>query len=96
MSVKLTDNRILIEPDEVETKTSGGIFIPNADKENTLVGTVISIGPGTTTKSGKVVPIEINVGERVLYIRDTGDKVVLDGKNLLILKEDEILAIVND
>lgn len=97
MSVKLTDNRILIEPKEVEEKTASGIIIPNADdKENTAKGTVIDLGPGSVTKTGKIIPLEIKVGECVLYMKDTGDKVVLNGKNLLILKEDEILAIVND
>lgn len=96
MSVKLTENRILIEVKEVEEKTASGIIIPNADsEENTAEGKVIDVGPGNTTESGNLIPIEVKVGERVLYIKDSGDKVVLDEKEFLIIKEDEILAIID-
>jgi len=96
MSVKLTQDRILIEPDETEKQTTGGIFLPSATEENTVKGTVLDTGEGMLTKSGKLVPVQIQVGDRVLYMRDTGDKVVLDSKELVILSEQEILAVLDD
>lgn len=97
MSVQLTHDRILVEPAEVETTTGGGIIIANAEeKETTLTGTVIGVSEGRLTKSGKVVPLSIQAGDKVIFEKNTGDKVVLDEKQLLILTEDEILAVIDE
>lgn len=97
MSVKLTENRILVEAKKAEEKTSGGIVVPYADEEkNTTEGTVVDVGPGFTSKSGKIVPVQVNEGERILYLKDAGDKVTLDEKTFVILKDDEVLAVLDD
>jgi chaperonin GroES len=97
MSVKPTQDRILVEVEEKQTTTAGGIVIPSiADDETTESGTVVDAGEGKITKSGAVVPLSVQIGDKIMFNKGTGDKVVLDGKTLLILSEDDILAVLDE
>jgi chaperonin GroES len=94
MSVKPIRDRILIKPVEEETKTSGGIFIPDTAKEKPNTGKVISIGEGRITDDGKVIPLIVKEGDTVMYGKYSGTEVKLNGQEHVILKEDDVMAIV--
>jgi len=94
MSVKPIRDRILIKPVEEETKTSGGIFIPDTAKEKPNIGKVISIGEGRITDDGKVIPLIVKEGDTVMYGKYSGTEVKLNGQEHVILKEDDVMAIV--
>ena len=90
-------DRILVDQDEKETKTSSGLFIPDASADAVNRGTVLAVGPGRPTKDGsEVIPVGIIVGERVLYAPGSGLKVTVEGVDYLVLKEEEVIAIVED
>ena len=82
-------DRVLIEPKEAETKTASGIYIPDTDKEKPQQGAVLAAGPGK-----KDEPMEVKVGDNVLYGKYAGTEVTVDGKTYLIVKQSDILAIL--
>lgn len=82
-------DRVLIEPKEAETKTAGGLYIPDTAKEKPQQGTVIAVGPGK-----KDEPMEVKVGDEVLYGKYAGTEVTVDDKKYLIVKQSDILAIL--
>jgi chaperonin GroES len=86
---------VVIQRVKEEEKTKGGIIIPDSAKEKPLEGTVLSVGPGKILKSGKVLPIELKEGNRVLFSKYAGTEITLDGQDRLLVKEDDILAIVD-
>lgn len=89
-------DRILVDQDEKETKTSSGLIIPDAGAEAVNRGTVVAVGPGKSpAKGGDVIPVGIAVGERVLYAPGSGLKVTVSGVDYLVLKEEEVIAIVD-
>jgi chaperonin GroES len=94
MNLKPLADRLVVEPVEQEEVTVGGIILPETAKEKPQQGKVIAAGPGRTDDSGKRVEMEVKVGDRVLYAKYSGTEVKLDGKKLLILRESDILAIV--
>jgi chaperonin GroES len=94
MNLKPLADRLVVEPVEQEEVTVGGIILPETAKEKPQQGKVIAAGPGRTDDSGKRVDMEVKVGDRVLYAKYSGTEVKLDGKKLLILRESDILAIV--
>ncbi len=88
------EDRIVVKPLEAETqKTPSGIIIPDTAKEKPQQGEVVAVGPGRYEKD-KRVPMEVKVGDKVLYGKYSGTEVTLDGEQLLILKESDILAVV--
>ena len=87
--IKPLADRVLIEPKEAETKTASGIFIPDTAKEKPQQGTVIAAGPGK-----KDEPMEVKVGDTVLYGKYSGTEVTVDDKKLLIVRQSDILAIL--
>jgi chaperonin GroES len=87
-------DRILVKPVEEETKTSGGIFIPDTAKEKPTKGTVIGIGTGRITKEGNVIPMEVKIGDTVMYSKFAGHEVKVNNEEHVILKEEDVLAIV--
>ena len=89
MTVKPLADRVLIEPDPAEEKTAGGLYIPDTAKEKPLAGKVIAVGPGTSD-----VKMEVKVGDQVLYGKYAGTEITIDGKDLLIMKQGDILAII--
>ncbi len=97
MSIKLKPlgARVVVEPVEQEEKTASGIILPETAKEKPQEGTIIAVGPGQRDESGKRIPMDVKVGDRVLYAKYAGTEVKLEGnKKVLILKENDILAIV--
>ena len=94
MLIKPIRDRILVKPADAETKTAGGLFIPDNAKEGPVRGTVVSAGTGRVTDDGTVVPLVVTEGNTVMYIKGAGQTVKVDDQEHLILTEDQILAIV--
>ena len=96
MSLKLKPlgNRVVVEPAEQDEVTPGGIVLPETAKEKPQKGTVISAGPGDRNDKGERVPMDLKVGDEVLFAKYSGTEIKVDGKKLLILRETDILAIV--
>lgn len=94
MKLKPLGDRVVIQPTEQEEQTSLGIFLPETAKEKPQQGTVIAAGPGARKETGERIHMDVNVGDKVLYAKYAGTTIKLDGKELLILKESDILAIV--
>lgn len=92
--IKPLGDRILIKPLEAEEKTKGGIILPDTAKEKPQEGKVAAIGKGRTLESGKMEPLEVKVGNKVLYGKYSGTEIKIDGEDHLIVKEEDILAIV--
>ena len=87
-------DRVLVRRVEEDEKTAGGIIIPATAKEKPMQGEVIAVGPGARDDSGKLVPLEVRKGDRVLFGKWSGTEVKIDGQELLIMKESDILGIV--
>jgi chaperonin GroES len=86
--------RVLVKRVEEESKTKGGIIIPDTAKEKPQEGEVIAIGPGARDESGKRVELDVKVGDRILFAKWGGTEVKLDGEDLIIMKESDILGVV--
>jgi chaperonin GroES len=98
MSLKLKPlgNRLVVEPLEAEEVTAGGIVLPETAKEKPQKGTVLSIGPGERDDKGKRIEMDVQKGDTVLYAKYAGTEIKVDGKKLLILKETDVLAIIEN
>ena len=97
MNFRPTDDRILVDQDPIETRTSSGIFLHHEAAEAVNRGTVLAVGPGRYTKNGDTrIPVDIQVNDRVLFAPGSGLKVKVEGVTYLVLKEDEVIAIVED
>lgn len=95
MNIKPLSNHILIEPVEPEEKTESGILLPEtAEKRRSEQGKVIAVGPGKRMSSGKVIPMTIKPGDRVLFTKYGPNEIEVDGKEYLIAAEDDILAVI--
>jgi chaperonin GroES len=94
MTFRPLHDRVLVRRVEEDEKTSGGIIIPDTAKEKPMQGEVIAVGPGARDESGKLVPLEVKKGDRVLFGKWSGTEVKIDGRDLLIMKESDILGIV--
>jgi chaperonin GroES len=95
MKVKPLSDNILIEPIKEEEKTKSGILLPEtAEKEKPEQGKVIAVGPGRKTSSGKIIPVGVKVGQKVLFKKYGPDEIKVDDKEYLIAKEEDILAIL--
>jgi chaperonin GroES len=86
--------RVIVEPIEQEEMTAGGIILPETAKEKPQEGKILAAGPGERDEDGKRIPMEVGVGDRVLYAKYSGTEIKMDGKKVLILRESDILAIV--
>ena len=94
MNLKPLGDRIVVEPVEQEEQTALGIFLPETAKEKPQQGKVIASGPGARKENGDRIVMDVKVGDKVLYARYAGTNVKLDGKEYLILKESDVLAVV--
>ncbi len=94
MKVRPLHDRIIVQQLEEEEKTKGGIIIPDTAKEKPFEGKVIAVGTGKVNKDGKKVPPEVKKGDRILYAKYGGTEVKIDGEEYLIMKEDDILAVI--
>jgi chaperonin GroES len=94
MGFRPLHDRVLVRRVEAEEKTAGGIIIPDTAKEKPQEGEVIAVGAGTRDDSGKLTPLDVKAGDRILFGKWSGTEVRLDGEDLLIMKESDILGIV--
>lgn len=94
MKVRPLHDHILVKRVEREEKTKGGIIIPDTAKEKPLEGKVIAVGNGKILENGEIRPLEIKVGDKILFTKYGGDEIKIDGEEYLILKEDDVLAII--
>jgi chaperonin GroES len=94
MKLKPLGGRVIVEPIEQEEMTAGGIILPETAKEKPQEGKILAAGPGERDDKGERVAMEVKVGDRVLYAKYSGTEVKLDGRKVLILRESDILAVV--
>ena len=94
MNVKPLADRVLVEALEAAEKTSGGLYIPDNAKEKPQKGKVVAAGPGKASDTGSIVKMEVKVGDVILYGKYSGTEVTVDGKEYLIMRESDILAVI--
>jgi chaperonin GroES len=94
MKIRPLHDRVLVKPLEAEQKTAGGIIIPDTAKEKPMEGKVVAVGPGARSEDGKQHPLDVKKGDRVLYGKWSGTEVKVGGEELLIIKEADIMGIV--
>ena len=94
--VKPLGDKILVEVLEAEEKTKGGIIIPDTAKEEKAEGKVVSVGGGKVLDSGKLQPLEVKKGDRVIFGKYAGDEILIDGRKHKVIKENEVLAVYED
>ena len=97
MNLKPLDGRIVVRPNEPETQTASGLVIPDTAKEKPRQGEVLAVGPGKRSETtGEVIPVDLSVGDTVLYSKYGGTEVAVDGEDLLVLNGRDVLAIVHN
>ncbi|HVN26013.1 MAG TPA: co-chaperone GroES [Syntrophorhabdales bacterium] len=96
MKIKPLQDRIVIKRIEEEEKTKGGIIIPDSAKEKPQEGRVVAVGDGKTLESGQKAPLTVKPGDKILFGKYSGTEIKIDGEEHLILREDDVLAIVQD
>ena len=96
MKFRPLHDRIVVKRAENETKTAGGIIIPDTAGEKPQQGEVIAVGPGARDETGKVQPLDLKKGDRVLFGKWSGTEVKIDGQNLLIMKESDIMGVLQE
>jgi chaperonin GroES len=95
MNIKPLNDRVLVVRVEEETKTAGGIIIPDTAKEKPQEGNVVAVGPGKRDEKGNRVPLEVKVGDRVLFSKYAGTEIKVNGVDHIFMREDDILSIYN-
>ena len=95
MSFRPLHDRVLVKRVKEEEKTKGGIIIPDTVKEKPQEGKVVAVGPGARGDDGKVTPLDVKAGDRVLFGKWSGSEVTIDGEELIIMKESDILGIID-
>ncbi|MDF2698336.1 MAG: Heat shock protein 60 family co-chaperone GroES [Labilithrix sp.] len=93
MKIRPLQDRLVVKRTQEEEKTKGGIIIPDTAKEKPLEGTVVAVGSGKSVKGGKVVPLDVKEGDKVLFGKYSGTEVKIDGEDLVLLREDDVLAV---
>lgn len=96
MNVKPLGDRIVVERIEQDEKTAGGIIIPDTAKEKPKQGKVLAVGPGAKDESGKRIPMDVSVGDIVLFTQWAGSEIKLDGKEYLVMKESDVIGIIEE
>lgn len=94
MTIRPLHDRILVKRLEGEDKTAGGLYIPDTAKEKPIQGKVIAVGAGKRDKEGKSIPVEVKAGDKVLFSKYSGTEVKIEGEEHLIMREDDILAVL--
>ena len=94
MAFRPLGDRVLVKRVEEEAKTKGGIIIPDTAKEKPQEGEVIAVGPGARDETGKVQPLDVQAGDRILFGKWSGTEVKIDGQDLLIMKESDIMGVI--
>ena len=94
MNFRPLHDRVVVRRLEAEEKTAGGIIIPDTAKEKPMEGEVVAVGPGARDETGKLVPLDVKSGDRILFGKWSGTEVKLNGEELLIMKESDIMGII--
>ena len=94
MKFRPLHDRVVVRRVDTEEKTAGGIIIPDTAKEKPQQGEVLAVGPGKRDEAGKLVPLDVKAGDRILFGKWSGTEVKVDGEDLLIMKEDDIMGVV--
>ena len=94
MKFRPLHDRVVVRRIEGDTKTAGGIIIPDTAKEKPQEGEIIAVGPGGRDESGKLIPIDLKVGDRILFGKWSGTEVKIDGEELLIMKESDVMGVI--
>ena len=92
--VKPLADRVVVEPLEESEEMRGGLYIPDTAKEKPQQGTVVAVGPGRLSDEGERMPVELEKGQRILYGKYSGTEVTIDGQDVLIIKESDVLAVL--
>ena len=95
MKFRPLHDRVLVRRIEEETKTKGGIIIPDSAQEKPSQGEILAAGPGARDTNGALVPLDVKVGDRILFSKWSGTEIKIDGKELLVMKESDILGIMD-
>jgi chaperonin GroES len=95
MSFRPLHDRVVVRRLTAEEKTAGGIIIPDTAKEKPMEGEVVAVGPGARNEQGQLVPLDVKAGDRILFGKWSGTEVKLDGEELLIMKESDIMGIID-
>ncbi|MHC2333664.1 co-chaperone GroES [Bradyrhizobium sp. USDA 4454] len=95
MKFRPLHDRVVVKRIDAEEKTAGGIIIPDSAKEKPYQGEVVAVGPGGRDETGKLTPIDVKVGDRVLFGKWSGTEVKIDGEDLLIMKESDIMGVLD-
>lgn len=96
MKLRPLGDRLVVEPLEAEEKTKGGIILPDTAKEKPQEGKVVAAGKGKVDENGKTVAMEVKVGDKILYGKYSGTEITVDGKEYMILREEDVLAVVDE
>jgi chaperonin GroES len=94
MKFRPLHDRVVVRRIESDEKTAGGIIIPDTAKEKPQEGEIIGVGPGARDEAGKLIPLDVKVGDRILFGKWSGTEVKLDGEDLLIMKESDVMGVV--
>jgi chaperonin GroES len=94
MDIRPLHDRIIVERLEEETKTAGGLIIPDTAKEKPQQGKVIAVGKGKKTEDGKVLPLDVKVGDKILFGKYAGTEIKIEGKEFLMMREDDVLGVI--
>lgn len=95
MKIRPLHDRVIVKRIEEDQKTKGGIIIPDTAKEKPQMGEVIAAGPGRRNEDGKMIPLDVKKGDKVLFSKYAGNDIKIDGEELLIMKEDDILGVIS-
>jgi chaperonin GroES len=96
MNVRPLFDRILVKRNDEPTKTKSGLFLPETAKEKPIEGTILAVGQGRKGDDGKITPLQVKVGDKVIFGKYTGTEIKVEGEERLILREDDILGIIED
>jgi len=96
MKIRPLHDRVLVRRIEEEQKTAGGIIIPDTAKEKPMQGEVLAVGAGARNEKGEIVPLDVKTGDRVLFGKWSGTEVKVEGEELLIMKESDIMGVIED
>ena len=94
MKFRPLHDRVMIRRVDPEGKSTGGIIIPDTAQEKPMEGEIVAVGPGARNEAGKVVPLDVKAGDRILFGKYSGQEIRLDGKDVFIMKEDDVLAVI--
>jgi chaperonin GroES len=95
LKIRPLSDRVVVEPLEAEGKSKGGIILPDTAKEKPQEGKIVAVGKGKVDDNGKLIPMGVEVGDKVLYGKYSGTEITIDGKEYMILKEEDVLAVLD-